>query len=117
MNRAKARGTAAESRLVNYLHEQGFTWVERRTLSGANDKGDIAGLPVAIEVKDHAKLNVPGWVQEAEDEGRNANALAGVAWYKKRGTTNPGEWIVAMKGSEFVKILLALGVSPHNPQQ
>ena len=112
MSKAKQKGTAAETKVVNYLHPQGWTNVERRTLSGIHDKGDIAGLPIAVEVKDHVRPNITGWIIEAEREGINANALAGVAWHKKRGTTDPGEWIVSMKGSEFVKILGALNI--HN---
>jgi len=105
VSKAKQKGTAAETKVVNYLNSQGYPLVERRTLSGIHDKGDIAGLPVAVEVKDHARPNITGWVAEAEREGINAGALAGVAWHKKRGTTDPGEWIVSMKGSEFIKIL------------
>lgn len=39
-NRSKAKGTRAETAVVNYLNEHGIK-AERRALSGSEDKGDI----------------------------------------------------------------------------
>jgi hypothetical protein len=58
-----------------------------RTLSGANDKGDISGIEdVCLEVKDHKKMNLAGWIKELEVERRNALATTGAVIHKKRGT-------------------------------
>lgn len=112
-NAARAKGTRAESQVTDYLKEKGFM-AFRNPLSGANDKGDInlPLNPVTIEVKNHAKADLAGWVNEAEKESRNAGTIAGVAWFKKRGTQNPGEWYVVAKGSEFIKLLALITGKP-----
>ncbi len=66
----KAKGTAAETAVVKYLKG---TWdgVERRALAGSADKGDISGIPnVCIEVKDHKKMVLSGWIKELDEEMR-----------------------------------------------
>jgi hypothetical protein len=116
-NPSKQRGTAAESAVVNYLRR--FTpHVERRALSGAYDRGDIAGIPsVVIEVKAHAKYAFPEWVDEAERERINDNAQIGVVWAKRRGSTNPGAWVVAMSGDQFAWLLAEAGFLPPRHEE
>ncbi|NUQ95819.1 MAG: hypothetical protein HOY79_04420 [Streptomyces sp.] len=106
MNRSKAKGTSAESAIVQYLRAMGFTQAERRTLNGAYDRGDIAGLPgVVIEVKNCARQELPGWVAEAEKERDNDGASLGVVWHKRRGKGHPSDWFVTMSGEQFVALL------------
>lgn len=111
MNPSKRKGTAAESAVVTYL-SQWWPHVERRALSGSNDKGDIAGIAGAVvEVKAHkvSSQSFPAYVDEANTERDNAGAELGLAWVKRRGTTDPGRWIVAMDGATAVKLLKAAG--------
>lgn len=105
-SRNKQKGTAAESAVVQYLQAMGFTQAERRTLGGAKDRGDIAGLPgVVIEVKNCARQELAGWVQEAERERDNDNASLGAVWHKLRGKGHPSDWFVTMSGEQFVFLL------------
>ena len=107
-NRSKARGTAAESAVVAYLRDHGWPHAERRTLSGAHDRGDIAGIVgVCIEVKDHREIRLAEFVDEATTEGANAGADIAAAWVKRRGKGSPGEWYVVMTGSTFTDLLRA----------
>lgn len=65
--------------MVAYLREHGFPWAERRALAGVNDLGDVVNVPgVCIEVKDHKRWDVAGWVDEMLKEKANAHALIGV---------------------------------------
>jgi hypothetical protein len=106
MNRSKAKGTAAESAVVQYLQAKGFAQAERRTLNGAHDRGDIAGIPgVVIEVKNCARQELAAWVGEAERERDNDRAGLGVVWHKLRGKTDPAKWFVTMSGEQFVNLL------------
>lgn len=106
MSRSKAKGTAAETAVVRFLREAGFTQAERRTLSGVQDRGDIAGVPgVVIEVKNCSRDQLPAWVGEAERERDNDHASLGVVWHKRRGTTDPGRWFVTMSGDQFAALL------------
>lgn len=108
---AKAAGTRAESAVARYLQTSlEDDRIERRAKTGARDRGDISGVRirgqrVVIEVKDVSRLALAEWVGEAETEAGNDDALAGVAWHKKRGTTDPGEWYVTMTGAAFVRLL------------
>lgn len=106
MSLARRKGTQAESAVVQYLRERGWPSVERRALRGANDQGDIAGLPgVCIEVKAHREIDLAQFVDEAEAERRNSGADVAVAWVKRRGKGSPAEWYVCMTGEQFVQLL------------
>jgi hypothetical protein len=111
----RARGTRAESAVVAYLREAGAIHAERRSLNGANDRGDVAGIPgVVIEVKDHARISLAEFVDEAERESWNGPVPeVGVAWIKRRGKGSPGEWYVAMTGDTFRHLLHASGYLPR----
>ena len=109
-NRSKQVGTAWESAIVTYLNDSGYPHAERRTLSGSNDKGDIAGLPgICIEAKSCKTVTVPAWIDEVIVEKANANAVIGVVWWKRRGRTSPASGFVAMTGEQFVELLKLIG--------
>jgi len=78
MSKAKAKRTAAETALVNYLQGHGFAGAERRALGGggfAQDLGDITGTPcLTWEVKNHKKYSIPAWLKESSAERENAKA-------------------------------------------
>lgn len=106
MSASKRKGTTAETAVVQYLQTMGFTQAERRTLGGAKDRGDIAGLPgVVIEVKNCARQELAGWVEEAERERDNDNATLGAVWHKRRGKGNAADWFVTMSGEQFAHLL------------
>lgn len=110
MNRSKQKGTAAETAVVNFYRSKYWPNAERRTLSGANDRGDVAGvIGIVTEVKDCKEMNLSGWLKEAERERLNDNADYGVVWHKKRGTTDPGQWYVTMTGDQFAELIKAAG--------
>ena len=107
MSASKAKGTAAETAVVRYLQANGFPYVERRTLSGSQDKGDIAGIPgVVIEVKACARQELAAWMDEATIEAANASVAFGVVWHKRKGFTNPSQWYVTMDGETFIQFCL-----------
>lgn len=110
MSKSKQKGTAAETAVVRYLQEHGFPYAERRALHGNLDKGDITGCgPIVFEVKDHAKITIPAWLRELEEEVINAKAQAGAVVAKKRGTLKVGEWYAIMPVSALVKLLKEAG--------
>ena len=100
-NRAKAKGTAAESAVRDYFREAGYPYADRLVLHGAADKGDIRlgdGIPVAIEVKGGQKAlqGISGHVNEMVEEVRNAGAETGVTIIKRARSANVGEWYAVM---------------------
>lgn len=113
MSKNKAKGTRAESAVVAYLQEapMQFPHAERRALAGASDKGDVLvgpGVKVVVEVKDHAKLAMSHFLDEAVQEGENAKADLAAAWVKRRGKGSPADWYVVMTGAQFKWVLWQL---------
>ena len=118
VSKAKQKGTAAETAVVNYVKQPtdaypdgAFPYAERRTLHGINDKGDInlGGVPVVLEVKNHKAFDLAGWIRELEDEVRNAGADLGAVVAKKRGTTDAGEWYAILPFKDLVYLLKEAG--------
>jgi hypothetical protein len=108
MSRAKAKGTAAETMLVRYLQANGFPLVERRALAGILDKGDVMGVPgCVVEVKSGARLCLPEWLRETEQERVNAAARRGVLVVKLRGMgeAKVGDWPAILPVSQLVEMI------------
>lgn len=110
MSRSKQKGTAAESAVVSYLVDEGWPFCERRTLSGVNDKGDIAGIPgICIEVKDDKSFSFSQWLKEAHVERDNAGARHGFVWAHRPRKGHPKDWYVVMDGATLVALLKEAG--------
>lgn len=106
MNAPKRRGTAAETAVVRYLQAHGYPYAERRALRGNADCGDVAGVPgVALEVKDEARVDLPGWLDEATREAVNARAGLGVVIRRRRGRPDVGEWFAVLRVSDLLRLL------------
>lgn len=110
MSASKRKGTSWEAALVAYLREHGAPHAERRALGGAKDRGDIAGIPgVVIEAKSAARLELAGWLAEAEAERANDGADLGVVWAKRKGKGSPADGYAVMDGATLVRLLRAAG--------
>lgn len=112
MTKARAKGTAAETALVNYLRFQGWPYAERRALSGSVDKGDITGTPgVVWEVKAGTTLCIPQWLRETEQERINARGHVGVLVVKPKGVGvgNVDRWWSVMPLYQVTALLRAAG--------
>jgi hypothetical protein len=116
MSASKRKGTTWESAIVQFLRDNGVPHAERRALGGAKDRGDIAGIPgVAIEAKSAARIDLAGWIDEAEAERVNDGADVGVVWIKRRGKTSPGAGFVILTGDQLVQLLAAAGYIEQPP--
>ena len=94
MSKSKQKGTLAETAVADYL-KQTFPAVERRALSGVNDKGDISNVPgCVIEVKNQRSYKIHEWMKETETERVNAAANIGVLVIKPNGVgvSNVDKW-------------------------
>ncbi|TIH27046.1 hypothetical protein, partial [Subtercola vilae] len=84
--------------------------IDIRPRNGAKDRGDIGGiyLPhggrLVIECKDYAgAVKVKPWLDEAEVERGNDDALVGVVIVKRKGTARPGDQLVMMTVDTLLK--------------
>jgi hypothetical protein len=112
LSKSKQKGTAFETSVVNYLQSCTTKPIERRTLSGANDKGDVAGvfidgLPIVVECKACSRMEVPKWLREAQTERNNARAAVGIVVAKRQGvgTSNMGQQLVMMTLDDFSRLI------------
>lgn len=90
MSRQKQKGSAFESQAVGHLRKALGDGIERRCLQGANDCGDVSGvyfhgIPVVIECKNHKKMELAEWCDEAEREAGNADTELWAVIHKRRG--------------------------------
>lgn len=95
MTAAKAKGTAAETAVVQYLRTRWWPGAERRALAGAKDLGDVTGTPgVVWEVKAGGRLAIPEWLRETVVERDNAGVPLGLLVVKPKGVgvTKVHEW-------------------------
>lgn len=110
MSRARAKGTAWETQIVNYLRTCGWPHAERRALNGNQDRGDIAGIVgVVIEAKNAARVELGDWLTEAHQERNRAQARIGAVWFKRRGRASPADGYVLMDGETFTRLLTEAG--------
>jgi hypothetical protein len=103
--------------VVLFLSQNGFPYVERRALAGAEDKGDISGIPgICIEVKNCATYTFSAWMRETEVERENAKADFGILVVKPKGvgTTRIGDWWASMYFKDFNNLVDKAGAFPGN---
>ena len=109
---AKAAGQRFERLIADHLRlELSNEFIDIRPKNGRNDRGDIGGVrhhghAIVLECKDYGGRMLPGsWVEEAEVERGNDDALAGVVVIKRKGTTNPGAQYVLMTVDDLTALL------------
>lgn len=111
MASAKAAGARFERLIADYLAEHVDDRVDRRVKTGGKDKGDIAGLRhmggrIVLELKDYGGRYLLGpWLREADIERGNDDAMVGAVVIKRRGTTDPGDQVVAMTLRDFIALM------------
>lgn len=117
MSKNKAKGTSAETALVNYLKVNGFPLAERKAMQGKHDAGDVTGtIGLAWEVKNHRTYKIPAWLEELEVETDNAEADYGILVIKPVGVgiTRVDAWWAVMPVGELVTLVRDAGYGDAN---
>jgi hypothetical protein len=101
---SRRKGSRAEVAVVHALRRAGWDAdTSRNVLEGRRTGDDIVwDGPASIEVKDHAKMDLAGWLRQAQD---NAGDDPAVVWHKKRGRANAEGWYVTMSGEDFLRLV------------
>ena len=106
-NKSRIKGTAAETAVVRYLRANGFEDADRPALHGANDIGDIIGIPdTCIEVKNCKTVTIEPWLKELRREYENSGAMYGGLWVKRYRHSSPEDWPVYIPGDMAEKLQL-----------
>lgn len=96
---AKKAGATFERQVADYLAQHIDDRIDRRAKTGSKDRGDIAGVRIwgqrlVLECKNTTRLNLAGWMNQAEIERGNDDALAGLIIHKRHGNNQPGDqWV------------------------
>lgn len=107
---SKVKGREWETACARYAEDVTKMLVERRRLNGAQDRGDLAGIPdVVFECKAERSYKLPEWMREAERERINDGADLGVVWAKQNGKTDAAEGFIIMRPVEFFNLLRVAG--------
>lgn len=108
---ARAAGARFERQIADYLAQAlDDERIDRMVRRGSQDRGDVSGVrihgkPLAVEVKNCARLDLPSWVGEAHREAGNADALAGVVISKRHGRGDPASQWVHMEVRDLVALI------------
>lgn len=93
-NPSKQKGTRFETEVAEYLG------VERATLKGSKDRGDLLIAGWAVECKNERLIRLADYMAEVEVERHNAKAIFGCAVVKRRGK-GPAKAYVIMELDQF----------------
>lgn len=112
---AKKAGASFEQDVATYLAERlDQPAIERRRLTGSNDRGDISGMfldghRVVVECKNYGgRIDLATWIKELETEMVNDQASIGFIVAKRKGVTAPGKQWVAMTLDDLLHLITIL---------
>lgn len=112
---AKKAGTEFERLTADCLALHVDDRIDRRVKTGSKDRGDIGGVRhmggrVVVECKNVVATDLSGWVNQADVERGNDDALVGLVVHKRRGVADPLEQYVTTTVRDLVALLT--GVRP-----
>lgn len=109
---SRRKGARGEVAVVHYLNDHGFPHAERRLSGATGDIGDITGIGpgIVIDAKNTPKSFTPSkFVDQVDAEKDNANAEHGVAFVKRKGETDVGDWYALTTVDDYVRLLREAG--------
>lgn len=108
---SRRRGNAWEAAIAAYLRDHGYRAITSRNARGGTQRGDdiVTDFPTCIEAKNHARLDLAGWVDQAVADA--AGDVASV-WIKRRGKGSVGEAYVVMRADDLMALVADLRTRP-----
>lgn len=110
MNRHKAKGSAFERLIRDYLAEA--IPCERIPAGATLDRGDLWTPTAAVQCKNHRKLELSAWVAETQQQQQAAGKPYGILIVKRRGVTDPGQQYAILPLHQLRSLL---SCSPPSP--
>jgi len=117
-NRSKAKGTAFEVLVRDYLIGKGFIHAHRPALSGGNDTGDINGIArketlrkVAVQCKNQKTMKLSEWLNDTVEQAERLGGAVPALVVKRvgKGEKALGDSYVVMRLSDLVELLNEAG--------
>jgi len=100
----RRRGNRAEQQVAEVLRRWGWQAITSRDgRGGAQGGGDIiTDFPAVLEVKDHARLDLAGWVDQVVAESEDS---PGFVIHKRRGRSDPELWYVTGQLGDLILLV------------
>lgn len=89
---SREKGYRTEAAVVAYLRDHGFPHCCRRSSGAAGADIDELGPGLEIEVKNRAKWDLSGWLDQLADAMEASESEMGAVIVKRAGTTDVGSW-------------------------
>lgn len=107
----RTKGNVAEIAVVNALKARGVNAITGRNMRGGYQTGCdvISDLPISIEVKNHKKTDLAGWLDQAREQ---ADDCKGAVVHKRPRKTDAGDWYLTMTLADFVELVAELSAAP-----
>jgi hypothetical protein len=106
----RTKGAAHERAVVTWLRGRGRLHTERRLAGSPDDRGDVAGWPgVVVEAKNHARIDLAGWVDQLERSIALCGADTGVVVVKRKGVTDPARYYAVMTLARWEALMAEAG--------
>ncbi len=103
----KNKGDRYERAVVAHLKKRGLH-VEKA--KRGNPTGDILGIPgVTIECKDQAKMCLPAWLAQAQEEKQAAGAACALVVVKRARVADVGKHYVVLTVDDALQLLEEAG--------
>ena len=104
-NPSRAKGTAWEVAVRDYLQGRGWSECQRLATRAALDLGDLTGIPrFAIECRDRKKVELSTNLDDAEERAVNKKSRWGVAIMKRPRRPVEGAYVL-MSMATFADLL------------
>jgi len=104
---SRRKGNAAEVEVVHALERAGYRAMSSRAARGGYQSGEdiVSNFPLAIEVKNQARLDLAGWWRQAQEQ---AGEKLPVVIHKRVGKAQVEEWWATMDLATLISLVQAL---------
>jgi hypothetical protein len=109
-NMQRTKGANHERTIVAWLRGRGRPHLERRLAGSPDDRGDVVGWPgVVVEAKNHARIDLAGWVDQLERSIALCGADTGAVIVKRKGVTDPAAFYAVMTLARWEALMSEAG--------
>jgi len=101
---SRRKGQRAEQAVAKLLRSAGWQARTSRSVQGVQGGADlITDCPLSIEVKDHARMELAAWLDQAVAQA--SPGAPGVVFHHRRGKGNPADWYATMRVSDLLALV------------
>ena len=101
---SRRKGQKAEQAVARMLRAWGWAARTSRSVQGVQGGADlITDCPLSIEVKDHARMELAAWLDQAVAQAQPG--APGVVFHHRRGKGQPEDWYATMRVADLLELV------------